>query len=388
MRGAAALTLSLIALAGCAKIPPPRIVADADAVSTSKAAVDAKESAPQAYAAAQKLLSEAHDALEHGLPAHAQILAEQAIAAFEGAEALARLARAERRSAEADGKNEKTQKELDALSADVDRARVELDALERDLRVLKDEAIARSSGPPTPEQLAARRQTSQSFLMQAKFMCAAARILAATPPQGQSGPASFDAELGAADAGVTKLEGELAKEGAGPLDLATEARGACLDVLTKVRRANGAASTSSGKNSGNADADALLGDLSAYASRVGGDLKPERDERGVLVSLRAVFEGDHVGADARARFTELDRVAAQHPRFALAIVVHTDAAVPKTDEAKWRARADEIATFFGSVPQARLMELVAGNASPVVDPHGKDKARNARVEIVFIAAEP
>lgn len=389
--GVLAASLALGALvAGCATIPPPRVVAEADAVATSKGALDAKESAPQAFAAANKLLAEAHAALDRGVPAHAQILAEQAIAAFEGAQALARLARAERRRAEADGRNETAQKDLDKLGADVDHARVELDALERDLRLLKDEALAKSSGPATPEQLAARRQTSQSFLMQAKFMCAAARILAASSTGGakDQDPASFDVDLGAADGDVSKLEGELTKDGAAPIDLASKARGSCLDVLTKVRRANGAGATGRGKNSGNAEADALLEELSAYASRVGGDLKPERDERGVLVSIRGVFDGDRLTADAKSRFAELDRVAAQHPHFPVAIVVHTDAAVGKADEPKWRARADEIASLFGSVPQARLLELVAGNASPLTDPRGKDKARNARVEIVFIAAEP
>lgn len=388
------LSFSAVGLAACATIPPPRIVGDADAVSTSKAALDAKELAPQAYAAAMKLLGQAHDALEHGLPAHAQILAEQAIAAFEEGEALARLARAERRSAEADGRADEAQKGLDTLTADLDRARVDVDALERDLRLLKDAAAAGGSGPPTPEQLAARRQASQSFLMQAKFMCAAARMIA---PSAKD-PAAFDADLGTADAGVAKVEGELAKDDAAPVDDvlrdAASARAGCLEVLTKVRRANAAASVGAGAsagssvNSGNAEADALLGELSAYASRVGGDIRPERDERGVVVSLRSVFEGDHLTADAKARFTELDRVAGQHPRFAVAIVVHTDVPVGNADQPKWKARADEIAAAFGSVPQARLLELVAGNASPVTDPNGKDKARNARVEIVFIAAEP
>lgn len=388
-RHAIGLALAL-AIGACAPIPPPRIVGDADAVSTSKAAADAKELAPQAYAAAMKILGQAHEALEHGLPAHAQILAEQAIAAFEEAEALARLARAERRSAEAGGRGDEAQKGLDAMTADLDRARVDVDALERELRLLKDAAGAGGSGPPTPEQLAARRQASQSFLMQAKFMCAAARILA---PSAKD-PAAFDADLTAADAEVTKVEGELGKDDGAPLDASAHARAGCLEVLTKVRRANAAASIGAGStsgasaNSGNAEADALLGELSAYASRVGGDIRPERDERGVVVSLRSVFEGDHLTADAKARFTELDRVAGQHPRFAVAIVVHSDVPVGKADQPKWKARADEIAAVFGSVPQARLLQLVAGNASPVTDPNGKDKARNARVEIVFIAAEP
>lgn len=376
--------LLALSVGACTPIPPPKVVADADAVSTSKAALDAKALAPQAYAAAMKLLGEAHEEVAHGLPAHAQILAERAIAAFEEAESLARLARAERRGAEAGEKSDRAEKALDTLTADLERARVDVDTLERDLRVLKDAALAGSSGPATPEQLAARRQTSQSFLMQAKFMCAAARMLAASTKD----PASFDADLGGADADVTKLEGELAKADASPLDLAAQARAGCLDVLTKVRRANVAVSVGAGTNSGNAETDALLGELSSYASRVGGGLRPERDERGVVVSMRSVWDGDHLSADAKTRLAELDRVAAQHPRFGVAIVVHSDAPIPAADQSKWSARATEIATLFGSVPQSRLLQLVAGNFSPVADPQGRDKTRNARVEIVFIAAEP
>ena len=40
-------------------------------------------------------------------------------------------------------------------------------------------------------------------------------------------------------------------------------------------------------------------------------------------------------------------------------------------------------SFLGVVAGA----ILAGNAAPVVDPAGAEKARNARVEIVFVTPE-
>src|SRR5262245_25324737 len=113
--------LVLSSTLGCASIPPPKVLSEADSVAASPAAKDAKTYAPSAFAAAEKLLKEAHEALENDRSAHAQILAEQAIAAFEEAVALARVARADRRFEEADAKREAAEKELGGLKGDVDR---------------------------------------------------------------------------------------------------------------------------------------------------------------------------------------------------------------------------------------------------------------------------
>ena len=58
--------------------------------------------------------------------------------------------------------------------------------------------------------------------------------------------------------------------------------------------------------------------------------------------------------------------------------------VPAAEKAKWEERAKAISSAFGSVAEAKRLVLVAGDALPVVS--GKN-ARNARVEIVFVAPE-
>jgi outer membrane protein OmpA-like peptidoglycan-associated protein len=118
----------------------------------------------------------------------------------------------------------------------------------------------------------------------------------------------------------------------------------------------------------------LLGELAAYARRAGG-LSAQRDERGVVVVLGQVFDRDALRPEAAARLAELDRVAAAHPSFPVAVVVHTDRPIARVAEA------------FASRSVERRVAIVAGNALPLVDHQARDRARNARVEIVFLTPE-
>jgi hypothetical protein len=400
MRALAGGALVSMLAAACAPIPTPHVLGEADAVAASPAASDAKTYAPSAFAAAEKLRKQAHDALEHDRQAHAQILAERAIAAYEEAASLARVARAEHRLEEAGAKKDAAQKELESVQGEVSRAQADVDGLELQLKVVKDAQAIRPSGPAGPEREAARKDAARAMLVQARLLCAAAHVFtdshpsAPTPLPTAPAPSppeadSLKKDLSAADADLAKLATDLEGTGATPIDLATRTRATCLSLLGRARRESpSAAPATSSSSSSGAEGDALLGELSAFASRVGGGLSPERDERGVVVTLRSVFEGDKLGASARSRLEELDRVAAAHPRFAVAIVLHSDVALKKGEEARWSARGDEISGLFQSVPKERIVKLVAGNFSPVVDPHGRDRVQNARVEIIFVPPEP
>lgn len=409
LTGAMAMALAAVAttsLAACAPIPPPRIVAEADEVAASRSALEAKTFAPSAFAHAEKVRNEAHAALEHDRAAHAQILAEEAIAAFEEASALARVARAERNEQAALAASDEASRELGSVEAELARAQADADALETRLKITRDAQPITASGPASGPREEARKQAARAMSVQAKLLCTAARLLGAptatadaAPTKAPSpapdaskkepdraiedptSPAVLARDLGASEADIDKLDAALAGTGATPIDLATRARAGCLSVLTRVRRTHTPTSKAQGAG------DALLSELSAYASREATGLAPGRDERGVSVTLERAFDGEALSSSAVARLGELDRVAAAHPDFAVAILLHSDKALGKGDAEKWRARADKVAAAFKSVPKDRVSALVAGNFSPLFDPHGKDKAKNLRVEIVFVSPE-
>src|SRR5262249_27550967 len=122
-------------LAACAPIPPPRVLADADRAGESPASRDARDYAPQAWAHAEKLRREADAAFDAHDLAGAQMLAERAIAAYEHASVLARIARAEAITNKAQAEAQGTEAELAALATDQTRVGAEVDALERRIKV-------------------------------------------------------------------------------------------------------------------------------------------------------------------------------------------------------------------------------------------------------------
>ncbi len=394
MRFALAL-LAVSWLAGCAPIPAPHILTEVDEVAKAPAAEEAKTYAPSAFAAAEKLRREAHAALDHDRQSHAQFLAEQAIAAYGEAAALARVARADRRFEEADLKRKGSEKELGDLKAQVERATSEVDGLETQLKVVRDAMPITPSGPASPEREAARKEAGRALFMQGKLLCTAAHIFSdatpstpaalpgAPPPAKDAPPDDLKKDLAAAEGDLAKLETELAGTGPTPIDLATRTRATCLSLLGRARRASAPKQAFDG-----AEADALLGELSAYASKNAAGLDPERDERGVVVTLRPVFEGDNVSPLARSRIEDLDRVAAAHPTFGVALVLHGDGPLKKSDEEKAAARVALLGTMFASVPKERLVTLSAGNFLPIADPHGQDRAKNARLEVIFVPPSP
>jgi hypothetical protein len=428
--GARALGLAVAwtSLAACAPIPQPRVVVEADRVATAQASLEAKTLAPSAFAHAEKLRLEAHAALEHDRAAHAQIIAEEAIAAYEEASALARVARAQRGEQQALSEADRQGRELAELEAELTRAKADADALEARLKTTRDAEPITPSGPASGAREEARREAARAMAVQAKLLCTSARLLgapvAAPPaptqpskgaapsgdaakngappkadaskadaskadapkvadaPQDPTSPQVLARDLGAAEADLDKLTAALAGTGPTPVDLATRARASCLSVLTRVRRVAADPRKAPGAS------DALLAELSAYASRQGQAMSPGRDERGVSVSIERPFDGDGLSSGATAKLAELDRVAAAHPDFAVAVLLHSDKPVATSEQARWKTRAEKVASALKSVPRGRLSTLVAGNGSPLVDPRGKDKARNLRLEIVFVSPEP
>ncbi|WP_438018573.1 hypothetical protein WMF18_05625 [Sorangium sp. So ce315] len=383
-------------VAACAPIPRPTVLDELEHVRAGAAAVESKRHAPGAFARAEKLRAEALAALDRKDQSGAQILGEQSVAAHAHAHALSRVARAEAAEAEAKAQGSTGEASLAGLEAEQARVAAEIDALDMRTKVARDAQPVIPSGKADPDREKARLAAARSLALQARLLCGAARLLIApAQPAGaqaasaQAGDAALVAQLDEATAAIEKLDADLAETvGAAraipaPIDQASRARAGCLAALTAARRAATPVTRAPGAG------DALLAELSAA-----GTWSPVRDDRGIVVTLRGLFAGDALTKAGEARLRELSRVAAAHPSFPVAVVVHTDRDVSAREEPAWAARAEAVVRALGSAQGAGasltsqpIAPFLAGSAAPVVDPRGSERARNARVEIVFVTPE-
>lgn len=351
---------SLLLALGCAAAPPrPRVLGEVDTTRTSAAVLDAEQRAPQAYAKAEELRRRA-EASHPKDSAAAQILAEQALAAYERAVIQARQVRAEARRSENDVRIQRAQAELASLQAQEQQVRAETEDLELRARVLTDALPVPQSGPANKEREQARLEAARALGLQARLLCASARLL------DPSRPAL--AELATA---LDNFAERLGKKGAAaPIDEATRLRSRCLTELSEVRRPKTLAAPAHGSG------DTLLSELSnaSYA--------PSRDDRGVVVTLRGVFaRGASLNATTEGTLQALGRVATAHPDFPILVVLHN----ARAGAAGEKERLDAI---VGGLKQAGVQHIAgefAGNAAPLVDPSRPSAdERNDRVEVVFV----
>jgi outer membrane protein OmpA-like peptidoglycan-associated protein len=201
--------------------------------------------------------------------------------------------------------------------------------------------------------------------MEARLLCGSARLVA-----------SDDATLKAiadVEKDVAGVESQLeTRPHPAPIDAAARVRARCLDRLTAARR------TSQGAT----DGDTLLAELSAS-----GGLDPARDERGVVVTLRDLFDGAGLAASAQDKVAELGRVAAAHPDLGVQVVVNDAAPPTKADEALDAKHADAVVTALvrAGATVGHVKSELAGVRAPVVDPgDAAHRGRNARVDVVFV----
>jgi hypothetical protein len=365
-------------------------------VRSGAAAAEARRYAQGALAHAEKLRQEANAAFDAGDQAGSELLGERAIAAYAHAEALARIARAEAGADEAAAKEKAAKGDLEGIDAEQTRIAADADALELRVKVVRDAQPIEPSGKADPEREQARAAAARSLAVQARLLCTAAKLLAsggqgAAASAGEAGKAAAPdpKPLDEATAALAKVEADLGlgeggkpAPGPAPIDAATRARAGCLSALTGIRRAATPVSRAPGVG------DALLSEISAM-----GTLSPSRDDRGVFVTLRGLFGGGKGGAGgltpaAETKLGELGRIAAAHPAFPVEVVLHHDRPVPAKDAPAERARAEAVAKALGAAARGvRVESIDAGNGAPVVDPAGADRARNARVEIVFVTPE-
>jgi flagellar motor protein MotB len=358
---AMAAALLLTACAGGARSVPR--MADMDRVRDGAAAREGKELAPQAFARAEQERTLSRQAYDANDDLAAQIYADRAIAAYEHAFILARLARATREldaASEALGGATAQARQLAASRAEVEREGQETD---KQLKVAREAIAPAASGPADPQREAARLVAARALTTEARLLCGSARLVAGDL-----------AGLGDAEKELATLEAQVdAAAKPAPIDAAGRARARCLDVLTHARRA---------ANDPASRADALLGEISASAG-----FDPRRDERGVVVTLRDLFKGATLTPEGDAKLKELGRVAAAHPGVAVQVVVHDASAPAKSEAEADRLRADAAAKAIvaGGAPAAKVKGETAGARAPLVDPSdAAHRARNARVDVVFV----
>jgi outer membrane protein OmpA-like peptidoglycan-associated protein len=367
---ALALASGSIACAGANTANVGR-VSDAERMRAGLGGHEAQTLAPQAFAAADQELRLAKEAQAAGDAVGADLHAERALATYNQAIALARLARATQDETAANEALARASEQAQKYAADRKATDREADDLEKKLRVAREAQLPPASGPADPERERARVVAAQALVTQARLLCSAARLVS---PQA---PGLADAE-----AGVTRLEKQVEGAKGVTIDPAARARAACLTSLTKARRTAGPDSD---------QADTLLGELSqaGAAPKSKGDLAPARDERGVVVTLRSAFKGEKLTPESEGSVKELGRVAAAHPTFAVQVVLH-DAQAPSAAETALNQKRGEAivqALVAGGVAGAKVKVEQAGAKAPVVDPKdARHRERNARVEIVFVSS--
>ncbi|MGE0321388.1 MAG: hypothetical protein AB7K71_12975 [Polyangiaceae bacterium] len=347
---------SAVALMSCASGPRPPVLGQADEVAVSPKAVDAKAEAPQAFAHAEKLRAEADQAFEDGDQAAAQILAERAIAAYSHAFVLVRLSRAENRLAKVKADLAKAQGDLGQLDTQQAEVAREAEALELKLKVARDAVPLTPNEPASADREAARLEASRALAAQARLLCVSAWLIA---PDTKDIKASIES----ADALAKTLE---KSPKPAPIDDAIKLRTSCLKQLTLARRAATAEARASSEQ------DELLKALSDR-----GGLDPHRDDRGIVVTLRGLYQGNKLASGAKERLEALAKVAKANPRFPLLVSVHEGGADVK---------ASELAKTLSDLGAPKVEARGIGDRLPLVPSKLRGAAqKNARIELVFVS---
>lgn len=356
--GVTLLLAGLVGLAGCASPARPQVMLEVDRTRQGRAVQDARRTAPQAHARAELLRKRAEQAHADGDLTAAQLLSEQALAAYLRATVEARLTLAEARLAEARVLEQQQAQRLAQLETEQQRLSAETADLELRAKIARDAEPLAKSAPASPERERARREAARAIVTQASLLCVSARLV--EPGRAALGPLLAKAE---------ELRAKADGASPAPIDDANALRSDCLRELTLARRPRAQATPSRGES------DALLSELSRA------DFLPFRDDRGVVVTLRAVRDAGKLAEGAAAKLADLGRVAKAHPDFPVLVVVHDARPGAKDDGLSTR-----VVDALKAAGAARVEAERAGSTAPVVPPsRAGAAARNERLEIVFVA---
>jgi hypothetical protein len=233
MKKLAFASLPILLAAGCSRPPRPPAMAEADTLRRNPAAQTAASLAPEAFAHADKIRRDAELAYQQGDLGGAQILAERAVAAYQHALVLARIAYANDNANRARFALRTAEQSLAENESDLGRVSAEADDLELRVKVIKDAAPLVSSGAADGPRELARLSSARSLALDAKLLCAAARLVGAETPT-----------LPHAQSLVDEVEKRLTtRPRPAPIDAAMRARAECQAALTAARRPASNAST-------------------------------------------------------------------------------------------------------------------------------------------------
>jgi hypothetical protein len=359
MKGKLLLVTLGCALSCASKVRPP-ILSELDAVRARPTMAETRRLAPQGHQQAERLFERAEAAWEEGQIAGSQIAAERALATYTRAEVLARIARAEQglqASQEQLARLEQTQAELTSKQKTAAAELADLDlrlGIERDL-----EPIAPTTGS-TPEREAARQRAARSTLAEAQLLCASASVLS-------PGSHATEALLSAIDELYGRLESTTV---AVPVDQALGMRSRCLARLTEIRRPLQQASPVSTAS------DRLFVELGEA------QFSPSRDDRGISVVLRQVFEKNAVSETAKRQLTELGVLARSHST-GLLVVLHDAKGEPTSSSQKQLPKLSELLRAAGA---PSVQPYAVGGRLPEVATTTGTGQNTQRLELIFVTS--
>lgn len=293
------LTLTLLSTLACSPVPRPPILDQSKATAESDALSRARRLAPQAYAHAEGVRESAEQAHSEGHPELASALAGRALVAFERAAVQAQKVEATERIALAEQASRSQRVEIgklvnlqEAIAAETKRLELRVD--------IETNTLARTPlGAEVGQRAEARAEAARSIAEAARLLCVAARLVAPS-----------DAEAETTSSAAETLLSELATlPPHQALDRAMDQRVRCLTVLSRARRG----STQRAPDAG----DELLGSLSPSFA----ELRPHRDDRGVVLTALGAWDGKQLTPTGRDIVDRVSKLSAARP-YPLMVVLH------------------------------------------------------------------
>ncbi len=358
-----ALLLGGVLSASCATSPRPQVLDESSRVAASEPVDHAKQWAPQAHARAEQLRTKAAEAHDDGDTQAAAALANHAIAAYQRALVLARLAQAEHRIAGAKQELAELQEQRDSLRSAQQAVAVQVQRLELEYKVARDAEPLEPIDKADPKREAARRVAARSIIESARLLCLAAKVAGGASDDVQSATVSqLETQLGALE---QRLESSPAPT---PIDEAYRLRSDCLRAVTRLRDQRRAEAPA------NDPSDVLLTRLSESFPAS----PPFRDDRGVVVTLTSPFDdGGGLTPGAITSLSHLAEVSAQNTSFEAMLVLHGKPSTSRTSNLKqWVEKQPGLEAAIVHDAETRL-PASAGHVAGT-------PAESSRIEFVFV----
>ncbi len=346
---------SLAVMFGCAHSPRPATLDQSRLTAEGDGAKFARRLAPQAFARAEGLRLQAEEAQTDGRSKLAAALAERSLVAFERAALEARKIEALRRVASAEQTSQQRRGEIARLVGLQAEIASETKGLELRIEIEANTLTRLPLEAEDAGRTAARVETARSILQAARVLCAAAHLL--SPDDDET-----EAAVQAADSLSTTFPTLAAHEA---LTRALDQRIQCLTALSKLKRRAARTSSDTG--------DGVLASLSPSF----GDLRPHRDDRGVVLTARNAWDGRQLTASGREVLDRITRLAGARS-LPLLVVLHS-VGKPGNASAELRPAIEELRK---GLPHASFVEPDTRLPSLLALPQPRNEA--GRIEFIFV----